>query len=120
MTEQEVFDAVCAGLAKQDWRLARSRDGACRYRTAEGLGCAVGVLLDDETAAKCDELTDCWCGGVYGVREVLPEMYHEHLALLRDLQIAHDGAQQGDVAELKMRLANTAAAYGLDATAVYQ
>lgn len=47
MTDQEIFDTVARHLLKQG-RPASKRDGACFYRTDDGLKCAAGVLIPDE------------------------------------------------------------------------
>ena len=46
-TNQEVFDKVARHLLTQNAR-AVDGDGFCRYRTPDGLKCAVGCLIPDE------------------------------------------------------------------------
>lgn len=55
MTEQELFDKVVAHLRKQGVKSVEN--GRCRYRTAEGLKCAIGILIKDEDYST--ELEGC-------------------------------------------------------------
>lgn len=43
-TEQELFDVVVKGLAKQEWQQAVIGSG-CVYNTPKGLHCAAGQIL---------------------------------------------------------------------------
>jgi len=47
MNRQEVFNTVRKHLLKQNAK-AETWGGSCRYRTAEGLKCAVGCLIASE------------------------------------------------------------------------
>lgn len=46
-TQQQVFDFVVTHLMTQG-KKSDDEDGDCRYRTPEGLKCAVGCLMSDE------------------------------------------------------------------------
>lgn len=46
MTKQEIYDTVCAHLAQQKRRAFEN--GSCRYRTSDGLKCAIGCLIPDD------------------------------------------------------------------------
>jgi hypothetical protein len=47
MTKQEIFDTVAIHLIKQG-KKSVGDDGKCKFRTPEGLKCAVGCLIPDE------------------------------------------------------------------------
>ncbi len=48
MTDQETFDKVVKHLFTQGRRSTAPDNGACMYRSADGLKCAIGVLIPDE------------------------------------------------------------------------
>lgn len=82
---QTVFDRVCAHLAKQGRRAYVG--GGCKYRTPEGLKCAIGGLLADEDCDTLDALDDSQISTIlrrgYATAEVSE-------SFLSDLQNAHD------------------------------
>ncbi|MGQ7794514.1 hypothetical protein ACUN0C_19085 [Faunimonas sp. B44] len=75
---QETFDKVVRHLFAQG-KQAKERD-TCRYRTADGLMCAVGCLISDEDYDPSFE-------GQFVDR--LP-IRLPHIPLLRELQAIHD------------------------------
>lgn len=84
-TEQEIFDQVARHLVKQGVRAYSG--GSCKYRSADGLMCAVGCLMSDEEYDEKYDLT----GGWYGVTEKYSsEVPSAHLEFLADLQQLHD------------------------------
>lgn len=90
MTPQEIFNKSYLGLLKQGCKAAEDDYGnGCMYRTPEGHACAVGLLIDDETAEEWDHY-----GGVKSVIEKLgndaPEWLVDNQRLLCEMQSAHD------------------------------
>lgn len=115
MNRQEIFDKVVTHLLTQN-RKALGEFGGCRYRTKDGLSCAVGCLLDDETAAKCDHpeahhpFKVFPSTAAYAVQEFLPPDLQAELPLLNTLQEVHD---TGDVQTWPDRLRRVAEQYEL-------
>lgn len=93
VTEQELFDKVCQGLASQNWQ--QCYDNGCRYEY-NGLRCAIGYLIDKEEyeAKNCVHLHDVM-GTVTGnshISNYIAEKYgREHIMFLKELQLRHDG-----------------------------
>ncbi len=85
MTEQELFNKVCTHLAQQK---KRALDVAknCRYRTKDGLKCAIGCLIaDDRYMPELEhfsirQLRDA---GIVGTKDI-------DITFLASLQSAHD------------------------------
>lgn len=84
---QEIFNKVSTHLLTQG-RPAREED-RCRYRTTDGLFCAVGCLIPDELYSSSFEGKT--------VIKIIRELYAqgradwlEHQSLLEKLQWAHD------------------------------
>jgi len=91
MTKQEIFNTVSAHLLKQNERSWDWANNICRYRNTEGMSCAVGCLLDDETAHAMDEATiTSYEGDVVSLSHMLPPDLVEHIGLLESLQLIHD------------------------------
>lgn len=86
MTAQELYDATIEHFIRQGRPGMEIKNGKCRYRTKEGLKCAVGCHITDE------EYKPSWDVGIgktiYQIR--LPERLREHKDLLYRLQGAHD------------------------------
>jgi hypothetical protein len=100
MNDQETFDTIVAHLRQQgqkaEVRIASSETFMCRYRTPQGLKCAVGCLISDEEYQPWME------GG--GISRLLQETFYGrtvpstlreklqgiNLGLLIDLQEVHD------------------------------
>ena len=116
---QEIFDKVAAHLLKQG-RPAREED-CCRYRTTDGLSCAVGCLIPDELYSPSFEGSNA--------SKVIRELYargradwREHRDLLKELQWAHDEncpLKNGsfDLKTLRLRLTQLAARFKLEFSA---
>ena len=67
----------------------------CVYRSDEGLACAIGCLLDDETAHKFDDLGDQIGGSsikdIYTHNaDLIPNFLGSDIQFLADLQNVHD------------------------------
>jgi len=90
MNAQEIFDKVAAHLMAQGERCKNER-GICMYRGPGGKSCAVGVLLDDETASAWDESGKPL--KTLAMAPGAPEWAYKNHTLLRDLQWLHDGVE---------------------------
>ncbi len=90
MTEQEIFDRVWNFLNLQGKPAYDSAIGCC-YRTEDGLACAVGCLLDDDTAHSFDRFEN---KSIYSISKSFiykfPEELRQHVCFLEDLQSIHD------------------------------
>ena len=53
-SKQEVFEYIVKHLVRQGEPAMTSRWGECTYRSPEGLSCAVGCIIDDDT--YCDSM----------------------------------------------------------------
>jgi len=84
----EVYNKVRQHLLNQN-KKAMIGNGACRYRTDEGLKCSVGCLIPDELY---DDKAEGWPFDNHRVRACLPynELTSENLLFLGDLQTIHD------------------------------
>lgn len=85
-TAQQIFDIVVQHLRKQGER-SLSKKGGCAYRGANGLKCAVGVLIPDYKYKASLEQSLCTDPNVM---EALPKDTHPHIQMLRKLQATHD------------------------------
>jgi hypothetical protein len=54
MTKQEIFARVADHLLNQGKAAQQGWSSVCRYRTDEGLHCAVGVLIKDRYDPACE------------------------------------------------------------------
>lgn len=90
MTPQSIFDHVTKHLFKQGVAAIEPQAGNCAYRTSDGLMCAVGCLLDDETYEKRFEGYSL--GSMFDEYEpqTLPVLFREHYSMLSALQVVHD------------------------------
>lgn len=110
MTAQEVFDTVASHLLRQNKQSISIYDeGSCRYRSSEGLMCAVGILLTDEEykidweGVGSDELFD-------SIPSFNDRVGHTNIDIVRELQKLHDTYEPQF---WKVKLALLAANYGL-------
>lgn len=109
---QEIFNKVITHLRKQGKPAAEGP--YCRYRTEDGLKCAVGCLLPDE------EYDSKYEGHIVGgLITILPEsktrdLFKRNVDLLDDLQCLHDNANRENfVADINDRAQRIAAEHGL-------
>jgi hypothetical protein len=106
MTPQEIFDKAFAGIVAQG-KPAFSLESGCEYVKEDGSRCAVGVLLDEETAKS-------WTGAhvgsiddlMYDFRQyhsrmgekgttyklTIPQWVIDNAELLESIQDAHDAS----------------------------
>jgi len=85
-TMQQEFDAVVAHLYKQG-RPAMN-DGACAYRSMDGLMCAVGCRIPD--AVYTDEMEEKHMAELVDKFEILPMEFYAYQDMFTELQDVHD------------------------------
>lgn len=91
ITAQEIFDKVVTHLRTQGEQasILKSDGGySCRYRTEDGLKCAVGCLIPDDDYSPSMEGT--YASSVISRNRDKLSYLSPHLALLDDLQAVHD------------------------------
>lgn len=106
VSDQELFDYIVGKVIAQGE--PSTLGGICRYRAPNGHKCAVGHIIpnsiyrQDMEGGDLDEIVQCELGLT---------SYH----LLRDLQLAHDGAGDNEhfVTDFTNRAKNVALTYGL-------
>lgn len=127
---QQVFDVVATHLFTQGKQAKEG--GGCQYRTHDGLKCAVGALITDESWEKLQQKEFC-NGSVDGILQLLPEAFeptipaamvtdNQMLELLNALQRLHDSGAYAvfSAAVWKTRLCFIAADFGLSIANVPQ
>lgn len=89
-SKQEIFNEVWKRIVAQGGP-SYSNGNTCKYRNKDGRGCAIGCLIDDETASKWDELAVSDIYTVqYKLTETVPEWIKIYTGFLRKLQRIHD------------------------------
>jgi hypothetical protein len=91
MTPQDLFDKVAKHLLTQNKRAEDPTTGLCRYRSPDGLKCAVGCLIeDDQYSAKMEggSVSDLLKSGT--LPPSLEAELKPHRMLLIALQRVHD------------------------------
>lgn len=96
---QQLLNTAVRGVVTQG-KLARLEGPrrVCYYAGDDGSRCAVGHILNDEQIAKVKEMglnADAGVGRINEVLEMFPRGSRQ-LALLSDLQVAHDEAESID------------------------
>ena len=91
MTAQQIFDKVAIHLLTQNKR-AIDEDKICKYRTEDGLKCAVGCLIPDEDYDPRMELMTFPILFLSPNRQRFPQLHplHDHISILQELQRIHD------------------------------
>ena len=114
MTPQEIFDKVWDHLNRQG-RPATGHNGmGCHYRAPDGAACAVGCLVDDETAKRWDNYVDQSIEDVVDYGDDVPHFVRENVVLLKYLQLAHDDPTASDwLTEWRDRMAEIAERHNL-------
>ena len=90
MTPQEIVDNVAVRLRDGRGQASDRIRKTCRYRSIRDIPCAVGCLLDDETARMWDTL-NLPLAKLVSLPDS-PKWMAANLSLLMDLQTLHDGA----------------------------
>lgn len=103
MTNQEAFDKMVAHLRKQG--KPAHEDGSCRYRTKDGLMCAVGCLITDAEYERGMEGR-----GVEAIMAAYEVLQDLDPPLLAEMQDTHDA---WGTTVWEACFADTAARYGL-------
>lgn len=116
---QQVFDQVAVHIIAQG---RRAQDyGSCRYRTEDGLKCAVGCLIPDE-------LYDPHLEGASVMRDRVQDTLNKiwtkispaQYCLLKALQNAHDMTLESSLEGWRKEMIRIADAYGLDSSIVHK
>ena len=89
MTNQEIFNHVVTHLREQG-QPAVSTDGLCSYRTPDGLSCAVGCLIDEDEYQEEMDANGYQLGKLLRAFGEFRHFGQANLALLVELQRAHD------------------------------
>lgn len=85
-TEQQIFDQVARHLLKQG-KQAKNSDGACKYRTTDGLMCAAGCLIAEDEYSPDFEMLGSWPSVVRRKGDTVTPV-HEYF--ITQLQQMHD------------------------------
>jgi hypothetical protein len=108
MTPQQIYDKVCAHLAKQGHKAIGKR-GGCVYRAENGDKCAAGCLIPDERYdPEMEYNTISYVLGKYS----MPKFMNKNTDLIEALQDCHDGSLGVD--RLRKLLRDVAAEYSLN------
>ena len=122
MNAQDIFDKAVGSVIRQG-DLSVAGQGRCYYRHPDKpLACGVGHLLDDETAARLDDVQSQ--GSTSEIHKVsvklVPAELRPHMELLKSIQICHDtaGCDHSDPAPRLLSFVNrmkfTAERFGLE------
>jgi hypothetical protein len=92
MTEQVLFYKSLKGLAKQNFRVSKSKENnRCMYRSPNGDKCGVGVLLTQKELCRVMDEYNCNHDPVRTMLETTGiKRFYDFLDLLEDLQYWHD------------------------------
>jgi len=85
MTAQEVLNTMAAHLLKQGKKSIDADSAVCRYRSKDGLKCAVGALLTNK-----EYRPEMEGHNVGYIEYILPQRLVAHLELIRSGQRVHD------------------------------
>lgn len=107
-TPQQVFDQSAKHLLEQGAQSNKRPDGfqGCAYRGTDGLMCAAGCFISEEEYDPNNMEGKDWL-----IMAKANEVPQDHMYLIRDLQIVHDGR---DVLSWKEELAAVAKRYKLE------
>lgn len=87
LTAQEIFDTTYDAVMAQG--VPSTHQGTCKYRGENGTKCALGFLIDDETASLWDKQHS----NITGILpRMIPDHLWPHLDLLYQIQMCHDDA----------------------------
>jgi hypothetical protein len=123
---QEGYDQACKESAFYGFGIPQESDYmTCRYRTDDGLKCAIGSLIPDEVYNPAMDNV----GGVYGLAQEFPQVMEQlfditddndiNLGFLGALQSVHDSQHNWKSTEnMRKDLWNVAARYNVDGSIV--
>jgi len=106
LSMQQAYETMRSGLIAQG-QPATDQNGKCRYRTARGLKCAVGMLIPDHAYTTKIEGDGGWDALRY-IDPGLPEYGGDFTGLVCFAQGWHDTSEAGEPLDIS----------GLDAIAV--
>jgi hypothetical protein len=115
MTPQEIFNTAYLAIVKQG-RPSTKENGGCAYRGVKGAKCAIGHLIDDATAKRWDMYETAGIRAVSRKAKIKPDWLDSNIALLEDLQNAHDNSHwkgDGFMKDYKQRMSYVARQYYL-------
>lgn len=118
-TDQETFDTVARHLLTQGKPAVIIGQG-CAYRGSDGTKCAVGCLIPDDKYSPAYENMAIGGSGMRAreLQDILREQGYDNIALLQDLQRAHDDDVSSDPFDwpefVREQLAGVAMKYGLN------
>lgn len=97
MKRQEIFETVAKHLFNQGEQALSPGSGYCRYKTPDGLKCAVGILIPDEQYDEVLEEKDvshliAFCQADNFKTAPVVRSFKRHAAFLTDLQNVHDSS----------------------------
>jgi len=107
MTPQQIYDKVCAHLAKQK-HSATDKEGTCLYRASNGDMCAAGCLIPDNLYFPGMEFKTI-VSLASEFRSKIPDFIVNNIDLVRTLQDCHDHSV--DEIGIKNELLQTATRY---------
>lgn len=118
MTPQEIFTTAWVKMTAQGHRSYKIGFG-CMYRAPDGSACAVGCMLDDDTARLFDGQPHSGIGSIAQDEAVaVPDWIKANLPLVEAIQIAHDNADRlGFVPMFQARMHSVAVEFGLQVPA---
>ena len=112
---QHEFNEVCKHLIKQGKRASKyERYGGCKYRTEDGLSCAVGCRIPDYMYDP--EFEDRNVGELISrYKEMIPSELIEYEHMFSALQYVHDDPKSWITTKiLKLRLREVAKSFDLE------
>ena len=89
MNKQEIFDTVVNHLRTQG-RKSIDNNGYCKYRSAQGLKCAIGCLIPDDQYSPIMENKSPSAVSRKLTDNALSDVFYENRDLLSSLQAIHD------------------------------
>lgn len=124
MNKQEIFDKVAKHLIQQGCASVHEELNECRYRTDEGLMCAVGCLIPDEIYKRNMEglAAEDLLRAFPEVEEFLGVEVNEDRCFISTLQHAHDNhlsSSPKGMEAWKTRMCRIAEEFSLDCSVLY-
>lgn len=115
-TPQEIFDFAYKGIIKQGVP-SISGPRLCKYAGPNGTACAIGLMVDRETAETWDEIQGTINYLCESQSALTPPWVKKNLPLLSAIQECHDDASQQDdsifISTYKELMVNVAPVFNL-------
>ncbi len=121
MTNQEAFDYVAKALIAQGKKSVNGR--SCVYRSPDGCKCAAGHLItDEEYRPEFDTPTAIVATDIFSIISRYGELENikeSNVYFIRDLQLAHDNADEDSfILDFKRNMKSIAKRYNLNSAAL--